>query len=76
MSPLGEDDGILLLPLQTATLGNLSRLRGDIVLQRQRAELKVRHRRVFQAQPSVMFPRLSSTSPFILHSTIGQRGFS
>lgn len=43
VSPFSEDDGILLLSLQTTTLGNLTALRGDIILQRQRAEEKLRH---------------------------------
>jgi len=33
VSPLGEDDGVLLLPLQTATLGPLVGLRGGVVLE-------------------------------------------
>lgn len=67
MSPLGEDDGILLLPLQAATLGNLAGLRGDIVLQRQRREIKFRNHRVILARPSVSF--LSSPLPLLLFST-------
>lgn len=43
VSPLGEDDGLLLLPLQTATLGNFAGLRGDVVLQRKGGELLRRH---------------------------------
>lgn len=35
MSPLGEDDGVLLLPLQAPALWGLARLRGDVVLQRE-----------------------------------------
>lgn len=43
VSPLGEDDGVLLLPLQTATLGNLTGLRGDVVLRRHRRMLDSRY---------------------------------
>lgn len=85
MSPLGEDDGILLLPLQTPTLGDLSGLWGDVVLSRQRAELGFRHccrvlvffcfvtNSAFSHVPPTL---LSSTSPLTLHSTIGQRDSS
>ena len=74
MSPLGEDNGILLLPLQTATLGNLAGLRGDVVLRGKRGEPELRYRRLVPADSSASV--ISPTSPFTVHSTIGRRDFS
>lgn len=67
VSPLGEDDGVLLLPLQTATLGDLAGLRGDVVLRRQRREFS-EVTGLLQRTPSVCV--LCPTSPFTVHSTI------
>lgn len=68
VSPLGEDDGVLLLPLQAATLGSLSGLRGDVVLRRQTHRKKVTVGFLLAASrvpsPSSPLPLLSlSTAP-------------
>lgn len=69
MPPLSEDNGIR-LPLQAAALGDLAGLRGDVVLQRHRRMLKFTVQDVIGED--LGFPRLP-TSPFTVHSTIGQR---
>lgn len=66
--PLGEDDGVLLLPLQAATLGSLSGLRGDVVLRRQTNRKKITLGFLVAASrvpsPSSPLPLLSlSTAP-------------